>query len=493
MDQIINIDANALLRTLKELEARLSEQYRQDLIPVWASSIFPRLEILESMVSRGQITHEDYKQHGKKVNLEDLAGEERIYERVRSEIESQAGATRLTIESKVSSLSLELDRIHKLLQIRPTTSELQKVMLAVHENELKIQRVVADMSSSVKTIAQEKITEGMSSILENLRQTESINEQGVKNLMRKVDSFANDVSNLKLGVENSLGAVNTQVSKMKELSVQTSEDIQQLRAEVEASNKRLQLSIAEEHAAQKLLADELAEHRLYTQEKINSIQLKLDDNEAGLYQILRSAEEREISVRANLNDLRTALDEFKAMYHLDVDDVKATVSMINDSLTSVRSRQEDIERYVRALKDVDVLNKVPMMEDRIIHEEKRMAVVEKELKALVASSNKTGKSILEINGMLADLPGRIDGAAVRIEELEKDLKDSKEFTKRLQASLKETQTQVDEFATLRDEVAVVREITNNHEQLVKSQQTSIDALLEATDDQDKRTIEIERP
>ena len=492
MDQIINIDANALLRTLKELEARLSEQYRQDLIPVWASSIFPRLEILESMVSRGQITHEDYKQHGKKVNLEDLAGEERIYERVRSEIESQAGATRLTIESKVSSLSLELDRIHKLLQIRPTTSELQKVMLAVHENELKIQRVVADMSSSVKTIAQEKITEGMSSILENLRQTESINEQGVKNLMRKVDSFANDVSNLKLGVENSLGAVNTQVSKMKELSVQTSEDIQQLRAEVEASNKRLQLSIAEEHAAQKLLADELAEHRLYTQEKINSIQLKLDDNEAGLYQILRSAEEREISVRANLNDLRTALDEFKAMYHLDVDDVKATVSMINDSLTSVRSRQEDIERYVRALKDVDVLNKVPMMEDRIIHEEKRMAVVEKELKALVASSNKTGKSILEINGMLADLPGRIDGAAVRIEELEKDLKDSKEFTKRLQASLKETQTQVDEFATLRDEVAVVREITNNHEQLVKSQQTSIDALLEATDDQDKRTIEIEK-
>ena len=46
---------------------------------------------------------------------------------MRSALDSQLSTTRLSLESKMNSVSFELDRLHKLLHIRPTTSEFQQV------------------------------------------------------------------------------------------------------------------------------------------------------------------------------------------------------------------------------------------------------------------------------------------------------------------------------------------------------------------------------
>ena len=189
-----------------------------------------------------------------------------------------------------------------------------------------------------------------------------------------------------------------------------------------------------------------------------------------MYQILRSAEERERGIKSMLDDLRQSLEEFKAVYHLDIDEIKSTASMLNDSLTSVRSRQEDSERYIRALKDVDVLNKVPLIEERLAGEEKKMVVVEKDLKSLIITSSKAGKSISELYEIIVNIPGKLDKEVLRVDEIERDLKDSKEFTKRLQTSLKETQTQLDELASVREELAVIKDVVTNQEQIGKSQQ-----------------------
>eukprot|EP01042_Synura_sphagnicola_P007732 gene7732-9899_t len=288
--------------------------------------------------------------------------------------------------------------------------------------------------------------------------------------MRKVDGFANDVSNLKLGVENSLASVNVQVEKIRDMSIQTNEVISQFRAEVDSSNRRFQVAILENERHIKETSEELSESNLVTKEKFVNIAAKLEENEASMYQILRSAEERERGIKSMLDDLRQSLEEFKAVYHLDIDEIKSTASMLNDSLTSVRSRQEDSERYIRALKDVDVLNKVPLIEERLAGEEKKMVVVEKDLKSLIITSSKAGKSISELYEIIVNIPGKLDKEVLRVDEIERDLKDSKEFTKRLQTSLKETQTQLDELASVREELAVIKDVVTNQEQIGKSQQ-----------------------
>jgi hypothetical protein len=46
---------------------------------------------------------------------------------MRESLDSQLESTRLSVDSKMTSVFLELDRVHKLLQIRPTNSDFQQV------------------------------------------------------------------------------------------------------------------------------------------------------------------------------------------------------------------------------------------------------------------------------------------------------------------------------------------------------------------------------
>ena len=51
----------------------------------------------------------------------------RLISKMRAALDSQLSTTRLSLESRLNSVSFELERMHKLLHIRPTTSEFQQV------------------------------------------------------------------------------------------------------------------------------------------------------------------------------------------------------------------------------------------------------------------------------------------------------------------------------------------------------------------------------
>lgn len=492
MEHIMNVDTNALLRTLKDLESKLSESYRQDAVPTWASSILPRLQLIEDKVSQTYSPEANVYKPEANLSVEHLAQEERIFERLRSEIEAQAGSTRLSLESKVATLTMELERVHKLLQIRPTTSELQRVQFSVHENDMKIQRVVVDIQANVQSMVQEKMASEMVNILDNMKSGSSKQEDGMKSLMKKVDGFSQDLGNLKLGIENSLGIVNTLVSKLKESTSQNSEDLLQLRAEVESSNRRMQGSLTEVQRFQKDTHDSLSEHRLFTREKLDSINMKLDRNEEGLNEVVRAAEEFETSIRGSLSEISASLDDFRVMYSLDVDDLKNSSQTMLESLNNTKSQQEELSRFMRALKDVDVLNRVPEQKERLADLEKRAASVEKDVKSLNNLNKVSGKNMADVNDSIQTLTAKVDFEVARVTHVSKGVDEVNDVIKRLQFVQRETKTQVDELCVLRDEVAVVRELTRSNEQIVKSQQNSLESLLENVEDMEKKHSDVEK-
>jgi len=51
IDQLLRIDTNALLTTIRDLEHRLTEHQRQDKLPAWAQSLEQRLEQIEKWQS----------------------------------------------------------------------------------------------------------------------------------------------------------------------------------------------------------------------------------------------------------------------------------------------------------------------------------------------------------------------------------------------------------------------------------------------------------
>ena len=49
--------------------------------------------------------------------------------KIRGEVEAKINASQVSFDSKVNFFTYEVDRLQKLLTIRPTTSELQQVRL----------------------------------------------------------------------------------------------------------------------------------------------------------------------------------------------------------------------------------------------------------------------------------------------------------------------------------------------------------------------------
>jgi hypothetical protein len=70
---------------------------------------------------------------GPGVHISDVVNDERIVSKVRSEMDFQITAVKIAIEKKISATLLEMDRLFKLLQIRPTMSEMQMVVVSLND------------------------------------------------------------------------------------------------------------------------------------------------------------------------------------------------------------------------------------------------------------------------------------------------------------------------------------------------------------------------
>eukprot|EP01041_Mallomonas_annulata_P002401 gene2401-4658_t len=491
LDAIINVDTSALLRTLKDLEVQLSESYRQDVIPSWAASIIPRIVHVEAQVGKISPALFATSSESETASFEDLAKDERIFQILRAEIDAKTGATRLGIDSKVTSLSMELDRVHKLLQIRPTTSEFQKVMLAVYENELKIQRVVGDMTGTIQNLVRDQVVNEMASILDNLKANETANEQSIKGLFKKVDGFSNDVAALKAGIEKSLNAVNSKFTELKDMSTQSAEQLLQFRAEMEATNRRMQASVNEGQRANREVTEALSEHRAVTGDRLDVLERKLHQNIEIVGKVADESAAMESSLRDSMSEVKANLDSFRAMYQLDADEAKVGTTEIRESLAALTARQEESGVQLKTLVDADLITATAELNKNIYQDNERILNINREIQELVASQNKAGKLMTEVADMLATIPTRLDHEESKSRIFENDIKSIHDFNKRLQTVVNDNKSQLDDLSTMRDELTYVRDMSSNQEHALKTQQTTTDTLMQSLEQREKHILEVE--
>ena len=119
MKQIMQVDTKALLDSLKELELKLSDYSKDEKrIPMWASSLEPRLAMLESRISDLHLaSKQGHAPSGQTADVQSLVIEEHILDKVKREIKMRTEALQLSMDSKINSSNMELDRVNKLLSI----------------------------------------------------------------------------------------------------------------------------------------------------------------------------------------------------------------------------------------------------------------------------------------------------------------------------------------------------------------------------------------
>lgn len=227
LDHVMRIDTSALLASISNIETKLTDHHRQDKLPMWANKMVSRIGLLEeqnektynklhSQAALGGAPALSATASKPSVSLQDLASDERITQKFKTELDLQISNVKLALESKVSAAALELDRLHKLLQIRPTQSELQGIVVSVHELNKKVQESVRDVSTNVVKVVQEKVSEQMMTLMSQLQTAETMNENNYKLVNNKVDGFTSEISVIRNDVQQKFDSSEANMVRLRE-------------------------------------------------------------------------------------------------------------------------------------------------------------------------------------------------------------------------------------------------------------------------------------
>lgn len=168
-------------------------------------------------------------------SIQELSSDDRIITKMRNEMEAKIEMAKINYESKLSTFSQEIDRLHKLLQIRPTTSELQQVLVSVHDVERKTQENMEDLHRDIKSTLNDKISEEMTSIYDQIKAAKNLNEHAIQQSHNTVSEYASNISEIRNAAETSFVSMGEEIKLMKEVARTSEEKNETMRSEMTAN------------------------------------------------------------------------------------------------------------------------------------------------------------------------------------------------------------------------------------------------------------------
>lgn len=151
-----NVDITAHLSSIRDLETKMAEYHRCDRVPAWAESLINRVELLESAISKGHCDPGTATLPLRSVattsNLsipEKATIFDHMLDRQRTHFNSQIISSRLFLDSQIEMITFELERLHNLMTIRPTTADLQLLASSLHDVHRRMYDSFDDIAAGI--------------------------------------------------------------------------------------------------------------------------------------------------------------------------------------------------------------------------------------------------------------------------------------------------------------------------------------------------------
>ena len=215
--QMKEVDAEGLLVKLKEVQEKLgvfANISTSETPPAWAEGIVPRLEHLEKVLS---IIEEDVKRKeaeardaanlaasstAPSLSMDELRLEQNILRKVYEHICNEVGAVKYIYQSKVETMSRELDRLQTLLKLRPTNRDLSSVQSVVSDLSVSTKTIMSGTSGKIGEIVKESVQAELSSMTDRIMKSEASLDTGFNIANRKIEAFNTSIQNFNSGIES---------------------------------------------------------------------------------------------------------------------------------------------------------------------------------------------------------------------------------------------------------------------------------------------------
>jgi hypothetical protein len=498
IDSIMKVDTHALLGVISNIERELALYQKQDVIPNWGQGMQAKLDLLETMVNRtprggggggdgpapepspfmaGAGGGGGVSSHGKN---------DELLSKMRKEMTQHVDTTASSFDYKMNAVSLELDRLHKLLQIRPTTSELQQVVLSIHDISRKMEDGVRDVKKAVRGQVSDKVAEEMATIIANVQGTADLNAQSIGLIAKKVDGYNGDITSIRKATEQTCDTMNnnikkcmydTQASKELVLQLQERADVDAAKAEQGIKELQFSLNMANEkiEGVQGGVRHDLDKFTKAMQGQDEQVKELLADAAAKLGEMT-------IVTTATKKDI----DDFRLAYEVDVKSQMDANTAATDKVRELDEKFTEVNEYVMGLKDSDIMNLIELQNDQISTVKTSIEDTEASLSSMTNKMNKMSKTVKKAEEEMERLPEMVKSANDRVNDLTAETEQMKEKINKQELELAEHKKRIEELEKLNDEIALLKVTVKDMDAKLKQSQTTAMSLLEANGDHEKR-------
>ena len=200
LQQILTNDVFALVRSVSDIELILSDYERKDIAPPWADALYGRIDVLE-------VRSKQLDAHVRLGPANLGTGDDRVLNKFKSEVGAQLNLAKYAIETRVSAASVEIGRLQKLLEIRPTTSELTSIVSIVNSTRDNIEDLFRKTKRNVRDVIALATADEIKEMKLQIESNEQMGEGVQQDLNKKVDDFIKDLHRMRQGIHGLVSGI----------------------------------------------------------------------------------------------------------------------------------------------------------------------------------------------------------------------------------------------------------------------------------------------
>jgi hypothetical protein len=489
MASIMKVDTEALLQTIVGIEKALSDYKKPGDVPKWAAALTARLELVERVANKTPRPEPAVGTSGgmqTQTTLASVAQEEKLLVKLRVEMAQTLSASSLTMESKISTMTLELDRLQKLLAIRPTTSELQQVVLSIHDMNRKLQDSVHDIQKNVRMQVHSVVAEETSNILASVQSSIDLNSQSIGLIAKKVDGYNSDITSIRKGTE---AAVENQTNHIKQCQFDTQaskELVLQLEAQMESDGAKVEQALANLKFQDDMAVEKIEEVKAGIGEKLAVVQKAMDANEALVKSQVAETSAIVLSMQSIVDTTKKDIDDFRFTYEVDTKAQLEENKKILGTMAEMTERNAEMSEYVSALKAFDVIKAIELAGELQASMKATQDDADSNISNLSSKLGKVQKAMTKVEESMEKLPGMVDAVVARMDHMATEAQDAKDALDKTTAKLEAALLRLAEMDELKEQMELLKAAAEESDKKSKQQQSSIMSLLEVTSDHEGR-------
>ncbi len=501
--QMKEVDAEGLLGKLKEVQEKLgifANISTSETPPVWAEGLEPRLEHLEKVVStmeeetkRKKAEERDASNPAaasaaQNLSMDELRLEQNILHKVHEQVSNEVGAIKYVYQSKVETMSRELDRLQTLLKLRPTTKDLSSVQSVVSDLSVSTKTIMSGTSNKIGEIVKESVQAELASMTDRIMKSEASLDTGFNIANRKIDAFNTSLQNFNSGIESANTKTGKRLDEAQHFANNSLHELEEFTKKAMEDRTNMMQTVDNVKSQLKASGVIFTDYRTELAVKLSKLENAVNFSDKRQKNHAEDVESRDAELNSDLLELQDRIGDYNRIYESDLAKQAQVMEDMQMNLDRIDEKQKEHIEFVEDAKNADVIERAKEHGEQLEYIGKKARHHGDDLESCAGKVASVKTIADQISAEMANFPILVDKQQKNVDRVVDEMRANAASMRNLESLFQDTQAHVDELYKLRDEVRAAQDEGEAQGNRVKQVLDQLGRIYSKTEEHDK-TIE----